>query len=807
MATKRERLRPDRLGMSCLYATQDDDKPEPTLEYLVDADHVEEQQMYFANVYFDAYSRGDMDDVYSLDGMELVGHGSSDITCGTPLPYADPTHGKNSPFKWFKCQCKKSACHECGEGVNADRAFKTATAFMAYKAAQGLNYIDGNNTMYRHTTFSFSAEHIIECRDPIARRRHRRRSDRTMREIGLRFGVVFDHYLRMYEGLKGGYPSYHRHYIGPLYIDLSKYENAHALEIAEWERYQALVDKGSADPEPLQGPARLSFRRRFARTGIMKANPKRHVRRWKRGSKRIQFPGPVARLWRRPDGYKYQKPVCPGARNITLDSLDIVDHIGRPVPARPGTKPNKKRTMPDPTANFWGRIVMMAPHPVTQINDITGDVIHVIQYKRGDQEIYLDSLDALYRAVKYPGTHAHFEVGPNRRGPVMRHVGKKPPIRKIIARVNDSNLLTVLQPNIHKRYFETPDKKRYPDARLEEVTIHDIQTGQPSLSLVRFGDIRSDRKGVTMSAAKFRKHVHDKIMAPQDVGVRSMAERGRKAHFSVVRALPVAGCPSCTAPAPVPVPSKLHFPRKGPPDHNLRPQSWQGPRDEISMSLIVAYWYIPEGTHVDRHGKTVHHPSKPMKTFLTIYWEISRQVLCPKCGVTLVRVLPKDKLEEHLIFNGEYNTEFLYGDGDRLQKYDPKEHLFEGQPIMYEGSARPEWKQNCKVPNPRLDTMPASASMTHRTEQEIVIAKSAVKAIIAAEFPSNVPGYKDLRRERRRELKPVAERYMMKYGIPEIKAGWEQDICNGILRMEEFENRAAAKFASDQAAGQTQLKK
>ena len=48
----------DRLGMSSLYAPQDDDKPEPTLEYLVDADHIEEQQMLSSNVYFRAYQPG-----------------------------------------------------------------------------------------------------------------------------------------------------------------------------------------------------------------------------------------------------------------------------------------------------------------------------------------------------------------------------------------------------------------------------------------------------------------------------------------------------------------------------------------------------------------------------------------------------------------------------------------------------------------------------------------------------------------------------------------------------------------------------
>ena len=659
----------------------------------------------------------------------------------------------------------------------------------------------------RHSTFSFSDAHVIECKDPKGRQRHRRRSDRIMREVGLVFGVVFDHYLRMYDGLVGGYKSYHRHYIGPLYIDLSKYEAAFALQIAEWERYQMLVQKGSADPEPAPGPDRLSFRRRFARTGIMKANPKRHIRYWKHDTKRVQFPGPVAKLWRRPAGHKYQKPVCPGARNITLDSLDIVDHIGRQVPARPGIKSNKKRTMPGPTANFWGRIVMKAPHPVTEVYDTTGDVIHVIDFKRRGETMHLDSFDAIYRVVKYDGSHAHFEVGPNRRGPVMRHVGKKPQIRKIVTRVNDTNLLTVLQPNIHKQYFETPDKKRYPDARLEEVTMHNIQTGQPRLSLVRFKDIRSDRKGVTMSAAQFRKYVQNNIMAPPDVGVRATAAKcGRKAHYNVTRALLVAGCPSCTAPAPVPATSKLHFPRKGPPDHNLRPQSWQGPRDEISMTAIIMRWYIPEGTHIDRHGQTVKHPSKLMTTFLTIFWETSCRVLCPKCGVTLVRVLPKEKLEDHLIFNGEYGSEFLWCDGDQLEVYDPKEHLFEGNPIMYEGASQPEWMQNCKVPNPRLDKMPASARLTHRTEQEMVIAKAAVKAIITDEFPSDVPSYKDLRRERRRELKPIAERYIMKYGIPKIKANWAQDICNGILHMEESEKRAAGRFADAQAEGQTQLK-
>ena len=379
----------DRLGMSCLYATEDDDKPEPTLEYLVDADHIEEQQLLSTGVYFRAYERGDLDDVYRVDGMELVGFGSSDTTCGTTILYADNKHGKNSPAKWFHYYCGKSACHVCAERVNSDRAMKTAAAFMSYKAFQDLNYIEGNNTLIRHSTFSFSDAHCIECKDPKGRQRHRRRSDRIMREIGLRYGVVFDHYLRMYDGLVGGYPSYHRHVVGPLYIDLSKYEAAFALQIAEWERYQVLVQKGSADPEPVPGPDRLSFRRRFARTGIMKANPKRHVRHWKHNTKRIQFPGPVARLWRRRAGHRYQKPVCPGARNITLDSLAIVDHIGMQVPARPGTKPNKKRTMPGPTANFWGHIVMMAPHPVTQVFDTTGDVIKVIEFKRGDEIAYL----------------------------------------------------------------------------------------------------------------------------------------------------------------------------------------------------------------------------------------------------------------------------------------------------------------------------------------------------------------------------------------------------------------------------------
>ena len=539
----------DRLGMSCLYATEDDDKPEPTLESFVDADHIGEQQLLSTGVYFRAYERGDFDDVYRVDDMEIVGFGSSDPTCGTPLLYADKNHSKNSPAIWFRYRCKKSACHVCAERVNSDRAMKTAAAFMTYKAFQDLGYIDGNNIMLRHSTFSFSEPHRIECKDPKARQRHRRRSDRIMREIGLRYGVVFDHYLRMNEGLVGGYPEYHRHYVGPLYIDLSKYEAAFALQIAEWERYQLLVQKGSADPEPAPGPDRLSFRRRFARTGIMRANPKRHVRHWKHDTKRIQFPGPVAKLWRRRAGHKYQKPVCPGARNITLDSLDIVDHIGRQVPARPGIKSNKKRTMPGPIANFWGRIVMKAPHPVTEVFDTTGDVIHVIEFKRKGKTMYLDSFDSIYNVLKYDGSHTTFEVGPNRRGPVMRHIGKKPQIRKIMTRVNDTNLLTEMQPNIHERYFETPDKKRYPDARLEEVTMHNIQTGQPRLSLVRFKDIRSDRKGVTMSAARFRKYAQNNIMAPPDVGGRtSGAKCGSRVPFSVVRALPVAGCPTSVIP-------------------------------------------------------------------------------------------------------------------------------------------------------------------------------------------------------------------------------------------------------------------
>ena len=96
--------------------------------------------------------------------------------------------------------------------------------------------------------------------------------------------------------------------------------------------------------------------------------------------------------------------------------------------------------------------------------------------------------------------------------------------------------------------------------------------------------------------------------------------------------------------------------------------------------------------------------------------------------------------------------------------------------------------------------------MTHRTEQEIVIAKAAVKAIISDEFPSSVPGFKDLRRERRRELKHIAEHYFMKYGIPEIKAGWMADACNGILQMEESEKKAVGRFADAAADGQTQLK-
>ena len=224
------------------------------------------------------------------------------------------------------------------------------------------------------------------------------------------------------------------------------------------------------------------------------------------------------------------------------------------------------------------------------------------------------------------------------------------------------------------------------------------------------------------------------------------------------------------------------------------------------MTVIILRWYIPEGEHIDRHGKTVKHPSKLMTTLLVIFWEPSRRVLCPKCGVTLKRVLPKDKLPPHLAFTGGYNSEFMYCDGDLLVEYDPKEHPFEGDPIMHAGALRPEWTQRSVVPNPRLAKMPASARLTFRTEQEVVIAKSAVKAIISKEFPSSVPGFKDLRRERRRELTHIAERYLMKYGVPEIKAGWEEDVCNGILRMEESEQQAAGRFADAQAEGQTQLK-
>ena len=108
------------------------------------------------------------------------------------------------------------------------------------------------------------------------------------------------------------------------------------------------------------------------------------------------------------------------------------------------------------------------------------------------------------------------------------------------------------------------------------------------------------------------------------------------------------------------------------------------------MTVLISRWYIPEGTHIDRHGKTVKHPSKLMTTFLVIFWQTSRRVLCPKCGVTLVRVLPKEKLEDHLIFNGEYNSEFTYCDGDQLVEYDPKEHPFEGDPIIHQGASQPE---------------------------------------------------------------------------------------------------------------------
>ena len=176
----------------------------------------------------------------------------------------------------------------------------------------------------------------------------------------------------------------------------------------------------------------------------------------------------------------------------------------------------------------------------------------------------------------------------------MRHVGKKPPIRKIIARVNDSNLLTVLQPNIHKRYFETPDKKRYPDARLEEVTIHDIQTGQPSLSLVKFGDIRSDRKGVTMSAAQFRKHVHNKIMAPQDVGVRSTSpKRGTRVRIFLSCGGPTCGgmpelyC-SCTCPCPFKTPFPTQRPARSQPPAPILARSARRNLD-VSYSRILVH--------------------------------------------------------------------------------------------------------------------------------------------------------------------------------------------------------------------------
>ena len=89
----------------------------------------------------------------------------------------------------------------------------------------------------------------------------------------------------------------------------------------------------------------------------------------------------------------------------------------------------------------------------------------------------------------------------------------------------------------------------------------------------------------------------------------------------------------------------------------------------------------------------------------------------------------------------------------------------------------------------------------------MVIAKAAVKAIICNEFPSSVPGFKDLRRERRREVTPVAQHYFMKYGTPKIKAGWMADVCNGIIHMEESEKQAAGRFADAAADGQTQLKK
>ena len=785
----------ERLGMSGTYMAQSFE-PVPAEP---DDPHCLTQDLVLTSVspYCVARAKGYFDDVYSMYGMEMAGFRASRTTCGTPIMYAHKTHGKKSPFMWFPSNDARIACNVCSERVCSNMAEKGAKFFMGTRLLQELGHIDGQDMMAQHTTYSFSDENVEESQDPKKRQNLRRRSDSTMKKNGFRFGFVLDHHLRMNDDLKGGNYSLHRHYFGPCYVDIKAYEKKYFIEIAEFERYQRLVDAGKANPEPPAGPRRLSWRRRFARTGKTRIKPKRAVRSWKRSGKRVPFPGPVAKLsHRQSSGPKRPKPVCPGARNISLDALEIADHVGRHVPARPVDEQQKNKRLPRPVGNLWGRVVMKSPHPWVEVYDTTGDLVHQIQSKINGRRVQFDNFDAVYRGLRYGLSHASFEAGLKTAGNVVRYVGGRREFAMSRAMVNNSDLLSVTQKAIYEKYFESPDMKRYPKARLEEVTFHTAQTGKTRLSLVGFRDIKVDRKGVTMNAAQFHRHILSTILAPRD----------KFCDHAVTEQL---GYPATnTATSTKNSRLALHFPSKGPPDDKDLPQAWDGCRDEVSMTAYIIRWSIPAGTHTTESGEVVHTPVKFITKILIMYWDPTRRMLCPYDGTRLSRVIPADKLTPDMAFTGKYGTGFSFGDGDLLVEYDRKDHLFEGDPIMYEGALKPKWTQSRPVPNARLATMPAHARLSFRTEEELAQAKVVVKMMISDEFPSSVYGFKDLRRARRLELKPIAERYLLKYGAGDTtRPGWESDVCNGILRMEEFEKRAVAKFAEAEAGGQTQLKK
>ena len=141
-----------------------------------------------------------------------------------------------------------------------------------------------------------------------------------------------------------------------------------------------------------------------------------------------------------------------------------------------------------------------------------------------------------------------------------------------------------------------------------------------------------------------------------------------------------------------------------------------------------------------------------------------------------------------------------------FERFVQSEHLYEGLPVEIANKGT-RWCKGRKVPHRRLADLPPECRFEHQREREAVFVKTAVRYIVTDEIPSCDPDCKRQRRDRRIEIKPVAERYFHKYGMPKIEVGWEADACNGILYMEELEKLAAAKFADDQAAGQTQLKK